>query len=411
MEHVDVIIVGAGQAGLAVSHELNAAGVDHVVLERGRVGETWRRRWDTFCLVSPNWTLQLPGRPYSGPDPDGYLPRDEIVATLEDYAGSFGAPVREGVTVTGAESSPDGGFILHTTAGDLGSRALVPATGGFQRPHRPAAADTLPIGLPQMDVDDYRSEAALPPGRVLVVGSGQSGAQISEELREAGREVVLACGKAPWVPRRLGGRDIVWWLAKVGFFDQTVETLPTPAARLIANPIATGHGGGHDLHLRTLQAMGVTLTGHFLGMEGGLAHFAPDLHESAAWGDQRFRDVMGLIQRFATEHGLEVPPFDEPEAFARPRARMAGPLRLRRRHVRRGLPPGLPLLASLARGVRRARLPAPARRRQYGRPRAVLRGRPLHAHAKVLALPGRGRGRNHRLPSRRRLPAPGPRAH
>ncbi len=181
MEHVDVAVVGAGQAGLAVSHELHAAGVEHVVLERGRVGETWRHRWDTFCLVTPNWTVQLPGRRYVGPDPYGFMPRDEIVAALEDYAASFGAPVRGGVTVVGAESRPDGGFILHTTEGDLSSRALVLATGAFQRPHRPAASRTLPAGLLQIDVDAYRNASALPPGSVLVVGSGQSGAQISEE--------------------------------------------------------------------------------------------------------------------------------------------------------------------------------------------------------------------------------------
>ena len=316
MEHVDVIIVGAGQSGLAVSHELSAAGVEHVVLERGRIGEAWRRRWDTFCLVSPNWTVRLPGLPYEGPDPDGFMPREEIVATLEDYAGGFGAPVREGVTATGVESPPDGGFVVHTTAGDLSSQALVPATGPFQRPHRPAAADTLPAWLLKMDVDVYRNEGALPPGKVLVVGSGQSGAQVAEELRGAGREVVLACGRAPWVPRRLGGRDIVWWLTRIGFFDQTLETLPTPGARLAANPLATGHGGGHDLHLRTLQAMGVTLAGHFLGAEDGLAHFAPDLQESVAWGDQRLRELMSTIGRFAAEHGLDVPSFDAPGTFA-----------------------------------------------------------------------------------------------
>ncbi|MGA2533835.1 MAG: NAD(P)-binding domain-containing protein [Candidatus Aminicenantales bacterium] len=244
------------------------------------------------------------------------MSRDEIVAYLEDYAGAFAAPVREGATAVGIESSPDGGFIVRTTAGDLSSHALVLATGAYQRPHRPAAADTLPAGLPQMNVDVYRNEGALPPGKVLVIGSGQSGAQISEELREAGREVVLACGKAAWVPRRLGGHDIVWWLAQAGFFDQTIGTLPTPAARLAANPIATGHGGGHDLHLRILQAKGVTLTGHFLGAEGGLARFAPDLPESAAWGDQRFRELMSLIKRFAAEHGLDLPPIDEPGAFS-----------------------------------------------------------------------------------------------
>jgi putative flavoprotein involved in K+ transport len=316
MEHLNVIVVGAGQAGLAVSHELSAAGVEHLVLERGRVGETWRHRWDTFCLVTPNWTVQLPGHPYSGADPDGFMLRDEIVTTLEDYAASFGAPVREGVVVTGVESMPDGGFIVHTTAGDMSSRALVLATGAFQRPHRPKAADSLPAGLLQIDVVAYQNEGALPPGRVLMVGSGQSGAQISEELHEAGREVVLACGKAAWVPRRLGNRDIVWWLDKVGFFEQTLESLPSPAARLTPNPMATGHGGGHDLHLRTLQAMGVNLTGHFMGAEGGRAHFAPDLPESAAWGDERCRELMGVCQRFAAEHGLDLPPMDAPDTLA-----------------------------------------------------------------------------------------------
>jgi len=312
MAHVDVIVVGAGQAGLALSHELSAGGVEHVVLERGRVGETWRHRFDSFCLFTPNWTVRLPGHRYSGPDPDGFMARDEIVATLEEYAGSFGAPVREGVFVTGVEPLPHGGFLVHTRAGDLSSRALVLATGTFQRPVRPAAADSLPTGLPRMDVDAYRNEGALPPGRVLVVGSGQSGAQVSEELCEAGRDVVLACGKAAWIPRRLGSRDVVWWLDSAGFFNQTMESLPSPAARLTPNPTATGQGGGHDLHLRTLQAMGVTLAGHLLGTENGLAHFAPDLPESAGWGDQRYRELMSLIERFAAEQGLDLPPAYEP---------------------------------------------------------------------------------------------------
>jgi putative flavoprotein involved in K+ transport len=315
-ERFDVIIVGAGQAGLALSHELSAGGVDHVVLERGRIGETWRHRYDSFCLVTPNWTVQLPGHPYSGPDPDGFMTRDEIVRTLEGYAGSFEAPVREGVFVAGVETLPGGGFLARTRAGDLTSRAIVLATGSFQRPHRPAVADSLPPGLPRIDPDAYRNESALPPGRVLVVGSAQSGAQISEELRRAGREVVLACGKATWVPRRLGGRDIVWWLDKVGFFDQTIASLPSPAARLAPNPTATGHDGGHDLHLRSLQAMGVTLVGHFLGVESGRAHFAPDLLESVTWGDQRYRELMSLVERAAAECGCDLPPTCEPDPVA-----------------------------------------------------------------------------------------------
>jgi putative flavoprotein involved in K+ transport len=314
MEHVDVIIVGAGQAGLAVSHELSAAGIEHIVLERGRIGQTWRQRWDSFCLVTPNWTVQLPGYPYKGAEPDGFMPRDEIVGFLEKYAKSFGAPIREGVTVATLESQSAGGFILKTSSGELHSRILVLATGAFQRAHQPTLADTLPPGLPQMDLYAYRNERALPAGGVLIIGSGQSGAQISEELHEAGREVVLSCGKAPWVPRRLGDRDIVWWLAETGFFDQSVEALPTPAARLGANPLVTGHGGGRDLNLRTLRAMGVNLTGRFIGARDGIARFAPDLGESVAWGDQRYRDLMRLIGGRAAELGISLQ-INEPEFF------------------------------------------------------------------------------------------------
>jgi len=189
------------------------------------------------------------------------------------------------------------------------------ATGAFQRAHRPPGAETLPGDLVQIDVEGYRNQAALPPGKVLVIGSGQSGAQIAEELREAGREVYLSCGRAPWVPRRLGGRDIVWWLVESGIFDQPVESLQSPAARLISNPLATGHGGGHDLSLRTLQAMGVTLTGHFLGATGREARFAPDLAESLAWGDARYREFMDAFRKLAVERGLEPLEVDEPGPF------------------------------------------------------------------------------------------------
>jgi putative flavoprotein involved in K+ transport len=315
MERVDVAVVGGGQAGLAVSHELTKAGVEHLVLERGRVGQTWRGRWDSFCLVTPNWTLRLPGHHYQGAEPDGFMPKDEIVAYLEGYATSFGAPVREGVEVVSLASAPGGGFVLETTAGGLQATSVVLATGAYQRPHRPKGADTLPADLPQLDVDDYRNPQALPPGKVLVIGSGQSGAQIAEELHQAGREVVLACGRAPWVPRRLGGRDVVWWVVETGFIEQPVTALPAPAARLAANVLATGHGGGHDLHLRTLRAMGVNLTGHFLGASGGEARFAADLGASVAWGDERYQQLMDLVRKLVAERRLEPPTIPEPEPF------------------------------------------------------------------------------------------------
>jgi putative flavoprotein involved in K+ transport len=217
MESVVVAIVGGGQAGLATSRELTKAGLEHVVLERGRVGETWRSRWDSFCLVTPNWTVQLPDGHYAGPEPDGFMPRNEFVAYLERYAAESGAPIRDHVAVRSVESLPGDGFVLRMSAGDIHANAVVVGTGAYQRPYRPAAAQTLPAELVQLDVDDYRNEQALPPGKVLIIGSGLSGCQIAEELSEAGRDVVVARGRAPWAPRRFGGRDLFWWHKKPAF--------------------------------------------------------------------------------------------------------------------------------------------------------------------------------------------------
>lgn len=312
MEHVRVAVVGGGQAGLAVSRELSGLGIEHVVLERGRVAQTWRDRWESFCLVTPNWTVQLPGYAYDGPDPDGFMPRDEIVSYFERYAAD--APVREGIDVKSIDKA-DGGFVVRASSGDLRAEAVVIATGAYQQPHRPKAAKTLPADLLQIDVESYRSEQDLPPGPVLIVGSGQSGCQIAEELHEAGREVVLACGRAPWTPRRFGGRDLLWWALETGFLDAPVESLPGPAARLAANILTSGHGGGRDLHLRTLRKAGVTLTGHFLGAAGHEARFAPDLAESVAWGDDRYRQFAGLVHQLVRERGLDDPELEEPAPF------------------------------------------------------------------------------------------------
>jgi putative flavoprotein involved in K+ transport len=314
-DRIEVVVVGAGQAGLAVSRELTQGGVDHVVLERGRVGQSWRGRWDSFCVVTPNWFLQLPGQPYDGGDPDGFMPRDELVAYLERYAGGCEAPVREGIDVTSLRLGPDGGFVLETSAGEIAAATVVLSTGAYQRPHRPAGAATLPSGLLQIDLEDYRNPAELPSGPVLVVGSGQSGCQISEELHRAGREVFLACGRAPWFPRRLGDRDLAWWSLETGFLDAPLSSLPSPAARLAANVQATGAGGGHDLHYRTLRKMGVTLLGRFSGAEGRHARFAPDLGQSVAWGDERNAQLMELVRKLVAERGLPQPEIPEPEPF------------------------------------------------------------------------------------------------
>lgn len=305
-----MVVIGGGQAGLAVSHQLLSRGVEHVVLERDRVAETWRRRWDSFRLVTPNWTLDLPGAPYDGDDPDGFVARDEIVEYLERYAADL--PVRTGVAVESLEPGRAGGFLLRTSDGDLTADSVVVCTGAYQRPHRPAYAGVFPEDVAVLDAEGYRNPAGLPAGRVLVVGSGQTGCQLAEELCEAGRQVFLACGRAPWGPRRLAGRDIVTWLNETTWFRTPASDLPTPGARLFGNIQTTGKGGGHDLHYRTLQAMGVELLGRLAGVEGYRALFADDLAESVAWGDARYADIGRLL---AAQIGDRAPDWPEPPPF------------------------------------------------------------------------------------------------
>jgi putative flavoprotein involved in K+ transport len=312
---VDVVIVGAGQAGLSLSHELTTVGVDHIVLERGRVGETWRGRWDSFCLVIPNWTVQLPGGHYRGVDPDGFMPKSDIIRHLVGYAESFRAPVHEGVTVTSLEPGDHDAFLLRTSAGDIRAKQVVLASGGYQKPHRPPAAAQLPASVRAIDAEAYTNPGALPPGKVLVVGSGQTGCQLAEEIFEAGREVSLACGRAPWVPRRLEDRDTIAWLNETPFFDVTLADLPSPKSRLLANPQTSGRRGGHELHYRTLQAQGVQLLGHLDGVEEGRAHFARDLAESVAFGDARYGEVCEAIRKSCAARATRPPEMAPPPPF------------------------------------------------------------------------------------------------
>lgn len=287
-----VVIIGAGQAGLATSHELKQRGVDHVVLEAARVGQAWRDRWDSFTLVTPNWTLDLPGQPYDGDDPQGFVPGREIVAYLERYANEQAGLVHEGVRVD--RLAPiEGGFRLQTSNGDMDAHTIVISTGAFQRPHRPVSG--LPPGLLSIDGLDYRNPGSLPDGGVLVIGSGQTGCQLAEELHLAGRRVVLACGRAPWAPRRLLGIDIVEWLVRTTFYDHKLADLPSPAARLFGNIQTSGGRGGHDLNYRTLQALGVELVGRLQSVDGQHARFADDLSDSVAFGDARYADMRTLF--------------------------------------------------------------------------------------------------------------------
>jgi putative flavoprotein involved in K+ transport len=305
-ESIDTVVIGGGQAGLATSHELTEAGVEHVVLERDVVASTWRGRWDSFCVVSPNSFINLPGGAYDGDDPEGFMLRDDLVAHLEHYAEGFGAPVRSGVDVTSLRPA-EGGFALETSNGPLSAGTVVVATGSYRRPHRSAGAAGLPADLAQLDVEDYRNPGSVPEGKVLIIGSGQSGCQLAEELAAAGREVFLAAGRTASVPRRLGEHDVFWWLIETGFINQPVATLPVPEARLFGNPIATGRDGGHDLSLQTLAAAGVNLLGHFVGAEGSAARFAPDLADSVAWGNERVAQLRELVFKAADAQGITRP--------------------------------------------------------------------------------------------------------
>ena len=310
-----MVVIGAGQAGLSVSHELAAADVAHVVLERDRIAQTWRTRWDSFCLVTPNWSVQPPGGCYTGPDPDGFMPRADIVDYLVGYAASFHAPVHEGTEVFRVGPAADTGFVLHTSGGELRARAVVIASGGYQRPYRPPVLTKLPQSLHLTDADRYTNPAALPPGKVLVIGSGQTGCQLAEELAESGRDVWLACGRAPWIPRRIEGRDTLSWLTETAYYDASMADLASPLARLVANPQSTGRGGGHDLSYRTLHAIGVNLVGHFVAAADGKAYFADDLAESVSFGDVRYAAIRELIAATCARRGQRAPEMPDPPPF------------------------------------------------------------------------------------------------
>lgn len=288
------------------------------MLERGRVGQEWRQaRWDSFVLNTPNWAQQLPGFAYDGPEPDAFAPLAEVIGYLEDYAASFAAPVREGVSVTALRSASGGGYELDTDSGPVRARSVIVATGAYQRPTRSPLHDAAPPGVFQQHTAEYRNPAALPDGAVLVVGSGQSGCQVAEDLLAAGRTVYLSVGACPWVPRSHRGRDLVHWMAETGMLDQTVETLTAPNALVTCNPAVSGTEGGHDCNPVTLAARGAVPVGRLEGFRGAKALFAADLAANVAKG---FEFEAALRQRF-DEHAGATPEPTSPEPPALPELR------------------------------------------------------------------------------------------
>jgi len=313
-ENVGTVIVGGGQAGLAVSYYLTQHGRDHVILEgASRAAEAWRNhRWDSFTLVTPNWLTRMPGAEYQGADPDGFLPRDEIIAYFEEYIERFKLPVRYGVRVTSVEPK-EAGYLLHAGEAQVEAANVVMATGLFQQPRIPHFGANLPAEIQQLHSSEYRNPGALPPGAVLVVGSAQSGSQIAEELYQSGRKVFMSVSRAGRGPRRYRGKDITWWLDKIGFFDMTVDKLPSPKAKFSSSIQASGARGGHTINLHQFARDGVVLLGRVQGVEAGKIVLAPDLLENLARADKFEADLLKRIDDYIKEAALDVPPSSLPE--------------------------------------------------------------------------------------------------
>jgi putative flavoprotein involved in K+ transport len=305
---LECVVIGAGQAGLATSYHLSSLGVEHLVLERGRVAETWRTaRWDSFNLNTPNWCTQLPGLELGDVDPDAFAPLAEVVRMFEGYAEDIGSPVRAGVDVTALRY--DGtAFEVDGDVEGVRARSVVVATGAFQQPLSARAAQDVPGGVTQLHTSAYRNPDDLPDGGVLIVGSGQSGCEIGIELLETGRDVHLAVGRCGWMARRYRGRELMRWLVDIGVADETPDVLPSPAARVAGNVVVSGSHGGRDCHALVLERAGARLYGRFQGFDSGRAVFAPDLEDALEFGRTFERNLSARCDEWGAAAGLELPP-------------------------------------------------------------------------------------------------------
>ena len=304
---IDCAVIGAGQAGLATSHHLTRIGIEHAVLERGRVAETWRTaRWDSFHLNTPNWCTQLPGLNLAGADPDAFARIGEVVEMFDRYAADIAAPVRT-ADVTALRRGKHG-FALELDGDEIHARSVVVATGAFQQPLAVRAADDAPRGIVQLHTSAYRNPGDLPDGGVLIVGSGQSGCEIGLELLELGRDVHLAVGRCGWFPRRYRGRELMRWFDDIGILDDTLDVLPTPAARVGGNVVVSGSRGGRDCNALVLEHGGARLYGRFQGFDSGRAAFAPTLDEALDFARTFERNLAQRCDEWAATTGFDLPP-------------------------------------------------------------------------------------------------------
>jgi putative flavoprotein involved in K+ transport len=322
------VVVGGGHAGLAMSRRLTERSIDHVVLERGEVANSWRtQRWPSLRLLTPNWQTRLPGYDYTGDDPDGFMPAADVVATLTAYARLIGAPVRTATTVHTLRTGPRG-FEIQANDDLLHARAVVLATGACTRPAIPAVADTVPPPVTTLTPLAYRDPGQLPDGGVLVVGASATGIQLAAEIRRSGRPVTLAVGEHVRLPRTYRGRDIFWWLEVTGLLAERYDQIDDlTRARHLPSPQLTGTPEAITTDLNTLTALGIRIVGRLGRITDGVAQFSGALANTCALADLKMNRFLNRADQWATESGLDddLPP---PHRFRPTRVDPRTPLEL-----------------------------------------------------------------------------------
>jgi putative flavoprotein involved in K+ transport len=320
----DVVVVGAGQSGLAASHVLSEHGIDHVVLERGEVGHAWRHeRWDSLRLLTPNWQNHLPGLPYDGPDPDGYMTAHEVADLVGRLAATSSAPIHTGTTVTSVRPA-DEGYAVATDHGSWRCRAVVLASGSYNRPSVPGLAEGVPAHVSQVTAAGYKNPAQLPEGGVLVVGASASGVQLAAELQRSGRPVTLAVGEHVRLPRVYRGRDVLWWMDESGIWDQRHDEMDDlDRARRLPSPQLVGTPERATLDLNALSDLGVRLVGRWAAVRDGTALFSGGLRNVFALADLKMDRLLDTFDAWALATSPDV---GEPERFEP--TRVPGPARL-----------------------------------------------------------------------------------
>jgi putative flavoprotein involved in K+ transport len=306
--HHSVVIVGGGQAGLSLSYHLRQRGIDHLVIEKNDPVHAWRdQRWDTFCLVTPNWQCKLPDWEYRGPDPHGFMKKDEIVDYLDGFVKHVNAPLLDHCAVRRVAPVAQG-YAIATSRGDFTADQVVVCSGGYHVPIVPRLAERLPRDILQLHSEQYRNPPSLPAGAVLVVGNGQSGSQIAEDLHLAGRKVVLATGDAPRCARFYRGKDVVDWLAEMNYYDMPVDAHPLrEGVRDNTNHYVTGRDGGRDIDLRRFASEGMELYGLLKGLDGDVLQFAPDLAANLAHADRIYNGINAAIDKHIAQQGIAAP--------------------------------------------------------------------------------------------------------